>query len=91
MADKNASAAAAVLERDRGHEFKEPCCIHTKKIYDACRDKDYSSYNCLQEQCLDISLYPSAICNRPVGVWGRQFPSPQRWRFLFFFGAGQKR
>jgi hypothetical protein len=39
MADKNAVPPAAAIDRDKCREFKEPCCIHTKKIYDACREK----------------------------------------------------
>ena len=39
MADKNAVPIAAAIDRDKSNGLKEPCCIHTKKIYDACRDK----------------------------------------------------
>lgn len=38
MADKNAATPVAAIERDGSREHKEPCCIHTKKIYDACRE-----------------------------------------------------
>lgn len=27
-----------------GTNFKEAVCIHTDKIFDSCRDKDYASY-----------------------------------------------
>lgn len=44
MADKNVATPVAAIERDGSREHKEPCCIHTKKIYDACRERVSSRY-----------------------------------------------
>gem|GEM_PF-4978097 len=38
MADKNTTPSVAVIERCGDFAFRERCCVHTKKIYDACRE-----------------------------------------------------
>jgi hypothetical protein len=63
MADKNAVAAAAVLDRGQGRETKEPCCIHTKKIYDACRDKD-----CIEDIRVYLTRCGQHIVDRSINV-----------------------
>ena len=63
MADKNAAAAPAVLDRGHSRETKEPCCIHTKKIYDACRDKD-----CIEDIRVYLTRCGQHIVDRAINV-----------------------
>ncbi len=62
MPEKGLAASPIVDEKLSRHE-KEAVCIHTKKIYDACRDKD-----CLE----DLRVYPTrasqAIIDRAINV-----------------------
>ncbi|MDR3207533.1 MAG: hypothetical protein LBT60_04295 [Oscillospiraceae bacterium] len=49
------------------HTLKEAVCVHTKKIYDACRDKD-----CLE----DLRVYPTrrsqVIIDKAINVKSRR-------------------
>jgi hypothetical protein len=38
MAEKNSCAVGSVTGVDSKHAIKEAVCVHTQKIYDACRE-----------------------------------------------------
>ena len=62
MAEKNALTAIE-RDNDRGRSHKEPSCIHTKKIYDACRDKD-----CIEDARVYLTRKGQAILDRAINV-----------------------
>jgi len=63
MADKNAVPIAAAIDRDKSNGLKEPCCIHTKKIYDACRDKD-----CIEDIRVYLTRSSQYIADKAINV-----------------------
>jgi len=51
------------IENNDDCHHKEPVCIHTKKIYDACRDKD-----CLEDLRIYLTRSSQAIVDKAINV-----------------------
>ncbi len=62
MAEKH-TPVLSPIETDSRRDCKEPCCIHTKKIYDACRDKD-----CIEDIRVYLTRCGQAVVDKAINV-----------------------
>jgi hypothetical protein len=62
MPEKNlVPQAAAPVSPDKNHPIKEAVCLHTQKIFDACRDKDFLEdlrvyFTCSGQAAIDCAI-----------------------------------
>ncbi len=67
MPDKVNPGPIAEEALEANGKFKEAVCIHTKKIYDACRDKD-----CLEDMRVFLTRSSQQIVDRAISVKARK-------------------
>ena len=63
----NPGPLAEEIKLDTAKAFKEAVCIHTQKIYDACRDKD-----CLEDMRVFLTRCSQQIVDRAISVKARK-------------------
>ena len=70
MPEKNERAAPGPIAEqvaETAEKFKESVCVHTKKIYDACRDKD-----CLEDMRVFLTRCSQQVVDRAINVKARK-------------------